>query len=443
MKQLLLTFLFCQLYFFITAQKVGIGTTSPQQQLSVAGALNIDQGNANIGTIANSLSFGNLSREGIGSRRSGTPNSNGIDFYTNYMNRMIISNDGRVGIGGILSPIEQVHIYDSINTGFPFYVESNHPQFADLAINSRNNTAGIGIAYYRNAGYLANTYLNVANDYQIDLAGFGNVFSAKQNGNVGIAISNPTQKFQVNNGAVALSNSTDSKIWAINYDQPNGYFYFDEFGAGRRFTIKNGGNIGVQGVTNPGFPLNFANSLGDKISLYGNSATHYGFGISANLLQIHSDIAGSDVAIGYGSSGAFTENVRFKGNGNVGIGVNNPAQKLEVSGNIKSTGDIIVQTDKAIIRSNASIPLKMVPFSGPYGATIGPGVVNIGTIFFEAFSGTPTIHIANWSGTGDMAKVVVTISNVTNSSCSVNFYNPSSSSIAFNGTFNFVATGPQ
>jgi hypothetical protein len=97
-----------------------------------------------------------------------------------------------------------------------------------------------------------------------------------------------------------------------------------------RMRIDPAGNVGI-GTTTPGFPLNFANTLGDKISLWGSSGSHYGFGIQSNLLQIHADISGSDVAFGYGRSGAFTERMRIKGSGNVGIGTKSPQQNLSVN----------------------------------------------------------------------------------------------------------------
>ena len=104
---------------------------------------------------------------------------------------------------------------------------------------------------------------------------------------------------------------------------------------------RSSGNVGI-GEANPGFPLNFASSLGDKISLYGNSGAHYGFGIQGGLLQIHSDTSASDIAFGYGSSSSFTETMRVKGNGNVGIGINNPADKLSVNGNGRVSGSLSV-----------------------------------------------------------------------------------------------------
>ena len=87
------------------------------------------------------------------------------------------------------------------------------------------------------------------------------------------------------------------------------------------------GNIGI-GEQDPAYPINFASTLGDKISLYGATANHYGLGIQGGQLQIYSDASTSDITFGYGSSTAFTETVRIKGNGNVGFGVTTPGYPL-------------------------------------------------------------------------------------------------------------------
>jgi len=78
--------------------RTGIGTNSPQQRLSIDSTLNIDQGNFNTGVLP-SLRFGSQSGEGMGSRRNASGNQHGLDFYTNFLPRMQITNNGRVGIG--------------------------------------------------------------------------------------------------------------------------------------------------------------------------------------------------------------------------------------------------------------------------------------------------------------------------------------------------------
>jgi hypothetical protein len=100
------------------------------------------------------------------------------------------------------------------------------------------------------------------------------------------------------------------------------------------------GNIGIGTVT-PGFPLTIGNNtLGDKISLWGQSGNHYGFGIQSAQLQIYTDIASSDIVFGYGSSGSMTETMRIKGNGNVGIGTAQPTARLSVEGSITVAGNL-------------------------------------------------------------------------------------------------------
>jgi Chaperone of endosialidase len=78
---------------------IGIGTLNPNNKLSVSGSANIDDANANTGSVANTLTFGNNSGEGIGSKRNAGGNVFGLDFYTGSVNRLSITNSGNVGIG--------------------------------------------------------------------------------------------------------------------------------------------------------------------------------------------------------------------------------------------------------------------------------------------------------------------------------------------------------
>jgi Fe2+ transport system protein FeoA len=86
-----------------------------------------------------------------------------------------------------------------------------------------------------------------------------------------------------------------------------------------RVSINKDGNVGI-GTSTPGFPLSFPDTLGDKLSLYGQSGAHYGLGIQGSLLQIHTLGADGDIAFGYGKSDSLTETMRIRGNGNLSVG---------------------------------------------------------------------------------------------------------------------------
>ena len=150
-------------------------------------------------------------------------------------------------------------------------------------------------------------------------------------GNVGIGTDEPEYELDIEgdmhaSGALFIGEGTVG-INAIpdGITSTSGNIYLGKHPPGMFNDVK----IGI-GTTRPGFPLNFANRYGDKISLMGDSGAHYGFGVQDNVLQIHTRLSSSDIAFGYGSSDSFTETVRFKGNGNVGIGTTYPGYKLDV-----------------------------------------------------------------------------------------------------------------
>ncbi len=181
----------------------------------------------------------------------------------------------------------------------------------------------------------------------------GNNIHNSNSGNVGIGITSPAAKLDIagNNSWDLSTSAGDVRVGSAAYSLRigvatggggagdvniasvggsnrlflGGGTNFDTL---RTLTIANG-NVGI-GITNPKFPLSFPDKLGDKIALFGTSDIHYGFGIQNSLLLIHSSTASSDIAFGYGGSNIFTETVRIKGNGRVGIGTTTPSAKFVV-----------------------------------------------------------------------------------------------------------------
>jgi hypothetical protein len=140
------------LFWDNTNKRLGIGTKTPQQPLSVNAGMNIDQGGLDTGTVTNALTFGTnsgtTSGEGIGSNRGGgLTNQWGIDFYTDFTNRMAISNTGNVGIG-TANPGKILDINAGAATTAQARLYSNG---TDAAISFMNYGTG-GRTYWWDAG---------------------------------------------------------------------------------------------------------------------------------------------------------------------------------------------------------------------------------------------------------------------------------------------------
>jgi hypothetical protein len=129
----------------------------------------------------------------------------------------------------------------------------------------------------------------------------------KGSGNVGIGTTNPAFPLDVTGASRVTGNSSIGGILSVD------------------------SNVGI-GTNAPAFPLSFPTTWGDKISLWGGSGAHYGFGIANSRLQIHCDTSGADIAFGYGQSNGMTVRMVVKGSGRVGINTTDPAAPLHVAG---------------------------------------------------------------------------------------------------------------
>ncbi len=534
MKKIFFCILMGSPLFLFAQGKVAIGPIVPQQRLSVDSTENVDQGNYDDGTKP-SLRFGSASGEAIGSRRvSGGTNPFGIDFFTNSIKRMVLSNGGNLGIGelapgfplnfastlgdkislygnsgstygfgiqsllmqihsdvagsdiafgygsstafvermrikgngmvgiGVVNPIEQLHIYDTANTGYPFYVESNNVNASFIAVNTRNNTASVGISYYRGGSYKGDNYLNPTNDYVIELAPVGSIFFGKStNGFIGLSTNSPQQNLSVNMGMnIDQANSnTGTTTNILSFGNASGEGIGSKRNAGgnfagldlytnfiNRMAVTNAGLVGI-GVTNPGAKLqinqvgNWTNSEGqtNALEIWDNNETLYmGADEVNNLSYIQ--------AVGNGFVHTLALNPRT---GNVAIGKNTATVPLDVAGNIKTTGDIVVQTDRGLVRNSGTEQLKYVVSGATLTTTQSAFQTdNIGLAFAQSFSTPPTVYVANIkpdgaNPMGSTDKVLITITNVTTTGCTLYVHNTHNASITFDAVWQIVAIGPQ
>jgi hypothetical protein len=169
--------------------------------------------------------------------------------------------------------------------------------------------------------------------------------------NVGIGNRNPGFKLDVsgrirlrgggdNNNSAGLwfsgvgADSANEKIFLGMQADSTAGFYSNKMNVGWGFVFDGrNGNIGI-GNSDPSFPVSFKDLSGDKISLYREGSNYYGLGVGNGSMQLMTPHNSSDIVIGYGRSAVFTENMRIKGNGRVGIGTTNPNATIEAKSNI-------------------------------------------------------------------------------------------------------------
>jgi hypothetical protein len=199
----------------------------------------------------------------------------------------------------------------------------------------------------------------VANSWQTQR---NNVYH--NNGYVGIGTSNPMEPLDV---AGNINSSGELKGASLNVNTAtitNANITTGTFNSGT-FNNTYTYNSGVSGQ------LSFNNNLDNKISFYGSSAaSQYGIGIQSGLFQFYTDIPAADFVFGTGSSSFFTEKMRIKGNGNVGIGISAPSNPLSFPATLAkkislypgATGDVGMSVSGNDFRLYADNPNARVSF---------------------------------------------------------------------------------
>ena len=196
----------------------------------------------------------------------------------------------------------------------------------------------MGIATQTSDGLkFSTTYMYVKNSSGTTLAAF------KSDGSVGIGTNDPATKLTVSNssgniftllgqsasnvfnvgatGVTQISGATGNSVLVVSNSGSGAYM---DIGSGSLF-VKKDGNVGI-GTNSPGRQLHLYGADAElEIQRTGSYADSINFGMPSGVPTI---VGGTDLALG--GSGTWTEHVRIKANGNVGISTTGPRVRLDL-----------------------------------------------------------------------------------------------------------------
>jgi hypothetical protein len=337
--------------FAFEGGNVGIGTTDPGQKLHVNGNVLLSGFTTN--------GFGQRHLQIVGSQAA-----KGDSSATLYLSQMwngalypaIIEAQQGTIIGNAASDLvfktsyysnggintyERMRITDLGNVG----IGTANPSYAfELHCSNDNGLSVVG-ASDTNTGWRLKPS---GNDLRIGQNGIADRVTFQDGGNVGIGTTNP-------NAALHVNSSLDGPIfYSGGTGNTNHALLVGDSAKNQLLRVDNNGNVGI-GTKSPSENLEIYKTSGSSIKLTranwkaaaeaGDISFHSG-GTSGERAVPVARIVGLDTFAGgsspyngelsfYTLSGNSSyERMRIASNGNVGIGTTNPAQKLDVNGNI-------------------------------------------------------------------------------------------------------------
>lgn len=301
-----------------TAYKVGIGIASPNARLHVKGNDNANYGQMEIESLGNDAKLSLMNASGATTLGSGslmmsnTGGSEGMRFMINNVDKMILDENGRLGVG-LTAPNTVMHVKGPDNASFgQLDVESSQDNARISLYNADNaTTKGHGdIVMSRTANSEGLRFMINGNDKVI----------IDENGNMGIGLTAPTAMLDVERPVGAIGTVSTAKFDNIQMiDENNANYTSNALCNGANCLAGNNDFLGVRLLANTAANTN-----------------------NLTLGVPTTGLAASDITLNVGNTSVLTVNsqsVVTDNSVNVGIGVAAPAYKLQVNGPIGGSLD--------------------------------------------------------------------------------------------------------